>query len=140
MHLGAPQPIHDDIQPPRMVWKVRAEDCTLDEPMILSLRRKKGDVWEKKELLFPDWVAAIKAAYTVCCRLDPKRAESDCYYMIDFRDGKYRPKTPWWVRSDGTSILFIWPKRVIDDYHRRLGEGTAYPMPGDEHLFVKNTL
>jgi hypothetical protein len=124
----------DTIAPPRSVARVEMRDCTLDEPMVLSLRLLKDGKWAKSERVFPTWKDAIKAAYIVCCRLDPKSAESDCYYMQDFKNGSYAPELPWWVRADANSSLFIWPRRVYDDYIRRLGEGTAYPIKGDEHL------
>lgn len=135
MHLGPPETA---LPPPRSVARVDIRDCTLNEPMVLALRVLKDGRWAKSERVFANWKDATRAAYTACCRLDPKSAESDCFYMLDFKNGTHEPKTPWWVRADATTILFIWPKRVYDDYLRRLGEGTAYPIKGDEALYRLN--
>lgn len=143
MHIGAPElPTPAAAAPARregFIEQMSINDCTLDEPMTLSVRVLKDGVWKVGHRQFPDWRAAVMAAHTVMTRLPGLTASLNQGYYGDFATGAYAPKTPWWVAASATEIVSIWPKRYYENYEAKVRAGSGYPLLGDEHLRPKDS-
>ena len=151
MHLGKPavaarEPAAEsNLGAPRPAATLNISDCTLDEPMTLTVRLLKEGVWKVGHRQFPCWREVVMGAFTVMQRIPSTAASIACGYFADFRDGTHAPKAPWWDAADGKAIVSIRPTRYLQQHEERVRAGHGYPLPGDEHMapagvlgFLKN--
>lgn len=120
---------------PDPVPRMNISECSLDEPMTLTVRIRRDGKWVVGHRRFPGWREAIMGAFVAMTRI-PSTAHSIAQgYFADFKDGTYRPqREPWWSASDGAAIVSVWPSRYLANYEARVRAGYGHPLPGDEYL------